>query len=174
MNRAFIVCLAAAGSTPSLVHAALINFGAYFPPAPSRTWITDDGWVTFTDPAGVFSVATPGTSFPSDRVLLAASYNLTVTFSVPVYDVTVGNLFTGLYTSEIDVITGVAYDSSNNPLGTVTNSNPAHTMPFTGITKIVYTAPTTGFTLSYLSFLPAPSVASVFGLAALHAARRRR
>lgn len=174
MNRAFIACLAAAGSAVSSAQAGLIDFETPFPTALSVTWVTDGVAVTFSDPGGVYHVPAFSGPFPIDGVLFPGSYNLTVTFSSAVDNVTVGNLITGLYTYEVDVITGMAYDSSNNLLGTVTNSNPAHTLAFTGISKIVYTAPDTGFAISYLSFVPAPGVAGLFGLAALGAGRRRR
>ncbi|MDX2016587.1 MAG: hypothetical protein SFY95_02970 [Planctomycetota bacterium] len=174
MTRAMIVCLAAAGLSTSAAQAGLIDFETPFASGPSVTFVSDGVSVTFSDPGSVFHVASFGSPFPDDGVLFPGSYNLTVTFSSAVDNVTVGNLVTGLYTSEVDVITGMAYDSSNNLLGTVTNSNTAHTLAFTGISKIVYTAPNTGFAISYLSFVPSPGVAGLFGLAALGAARRRR
>lgn len=173
-TRFHVACLLAVGAATSLAQGGLIDFEGFFPSGPSVSYVSDGVTVMFSDPAGVFHLATFGGSFPIDGVLFPGSYNLTVTFSSAVDNVTVGNLITGLYTSEVDVITGMAYDSSNNLLGTVTNSNPTHTLAFTGISKIVYTAPNTGFAISYLSFVPAPGVAGLFGLAALGATRRRR
>lgn len=173
-TRFQVACLLAVGSAASLAQAGLIDFEAPFASGSSVSFVSDGVTVTFSDPAGVFHVPTFGGSFPLDGVLFPGSYNLTVTFSSAVDNVTVGNLITGLYTAEVDVITGMAYDSSNNLLGVVSNSNPAHTLSFTGISKIVYTAPNTGFAISYLSFVPAPGVAGLFGLAALGATRRRR
>ncbi len=117
-TRFHVACLLAVGAATSLAQGGLIDFEGFFPSGPSVSYVSDGVTVMFSDPSGVFHLATFGGSFPIDGVLFPGSYNLTVTFSSAVDNVTVGNLITGLYTSEVDVITGMAYDSSNNLLGT--------------------------------------------------------
>lgn len=147
-------------SVAPMASAALIDFqsesvGSY--PGDTANFTVNGIGVSFS--AGGLNIRDlTGFGFPggSDRVLSSSTDSQPITLQflngATVNNLNFRNWISGVYTSEVDTIMALAYDASDNLLGSVTSTDEFITLGFNGIAKVVFDDVNSGYVLDEIGW----------------------
>lgn len=165
-------------SVAPMASAAIIDFqseslGTY---AGGTANLTVDGINVRFSAGGLNTRDIASYGFPagSSRVLSSSGDSQPITLEfldgATVSNLNFRNWISGVYTSEVDTIMAMAYDTSNNLLGSVTSSSEFVTLGFNGIAKVVFDDVDTGYVLDEIQWrsqnIPEPGSLALLALGA--------